>query len=101
MKSKEKKKVVKPKDFTTNALIFQVLVSNPDDIICLFRTAKELNFTNKYKITTEFDPAKGVAYFSNEFTNDTKAEMRELLSVCATALLNQANIPGSIVEETF
>jgi len=97
---KTKSKVSKVKDFTTDALIFQVLVNDVSDISLLFKTAKELNFTSKYKIITEFDPDRGVAYMSNDFTNRSKENTKEILSMCANELLNEANIEGSIVEET-
>lgn len=100
MKLKAPKNKPKAQDFVSNAIIFQVLVTNINDITKLFQTAKDLNFVTKYKVGEEFDPLRGVAYFSNNFTETNKAEVKELLGVCATMLLNQANVPGSIVEET-
>jgi hypothetical protein len=93
-------KAPKAKDFITDAVIFQVLVSNLSDITLLFRTASELDFTHKYMIVTEYDPARGVAYLSNDFVARSKESTKEILSLCANELLNAANIAGSVVEET-
>jgi hypothetical protein len=96
---KETKKAAKAKDFISDAIIYQVKPTNLDDVTTLFRFAKELNFTTKYKIVTEFDPERGVAYMSNDFTSRTKEDAREILSLCANELLHKAGIEGSVVEE--
>lgn len=98
IKSKDTKPA-KPKDFITDAVIFQVKVSDLSDINVLFRFAKELNFTAKYQIITEFDPTRGVAYMSNDFTTRSKEVAKELLSLCANELLHKAGVEGCVVEE--
>jgi hypothetical protein len=99
LKKTKTKKTQKTTDFVTDAIIYQVIVKNTEDITMLFRMAKELNFTTKYKIVTEFDPLRGVAYMSNDFTNRTKEDAKEILSLCANELLHKAGIEGSVVEE--
>lgn len=98
-KKKSSTKTAKAKDFLTDALIYQVSPTNPDDITTLFRMAKALNFTSKYKIVTEFDPLRGVAYISNDYESRTKEATKEILSLCANELLHKAGIEGSVVEE--
>jgi len=93
-------KAPKAKDFITDAVIFQVIVANLSDIQLLFRAASVLDFTHKYKIVTEYDPARGVAYLSNDFVTRSKESTKEILSLCANELLNSANVAGSVVEET-
>lgn len=97
---KKKSKTMPVKDYTAESLIFQVLVKNLSDIPILFTTAKTLDFTKKYQIITEFDPDRGVAYVSGDFSNRTKENTKEILSMCASLLLNTANIEGSVVEES-